>query len=65
MSKRALVIAFAGTAFLVFAPPYILGAFGSVPNGTETLILVALLWATTVAVSRVRSVRSKQHPTAG
>lgn len=55
MSKRALIIALAGTVLLVFALPYILAAVGASPNGTETLTLVVLLWIVIWTVSRVRS----------
>ncbi|MDF9752789.1 hypothetical protein [Arthrobacter sp. ES3-54] len=45
MTSRAVVFALAGTVVLVFAAPYVLALFGMAPNGTETLLLVAGLWA--------------------
>jgi len=45
MSARGWFLAIIGTALVVFVLPYILAAFGLAPNGTETLILVVLLWA--------------------
>ncbi len=57
MSKTALAVALAGTVLLVFALPYILAAFDSAPNGTETLTLVVLLWIVISTVSRIRSRR--------
>jgi hypothetical protein len=33
------------TAFIIFVLPYVLAVSGVVLNGTETLILVILLWA--------------------
>jgi hypothetical protein len=59
MIGRALLIALIGTVFLVFLFPYILGPFA--PNGTETLVLVALLWVGVWAFSRRRS----KHRTSG
>lgn len=44
MSARAWLTAVAGTAVLVFVLPHSPAAFGLAPNGTETLLLVALLW---------------------
>lgn len=42
MTGRTLLIALAGAAFLVFLFPYTLGPFAM--NGTDTLVMVALLW---------------------
>lgn len=59
MNARATLIALVGTAFLVFAFPYILAPFGMAPNGTETLLLVVALWAVGLAVSRRRDMRRR------
>ncbi|WP_285314536.1 hypothetical protein [Pseudarthrobacter sp. fls2-241-R2A-168] len=45
MSAPGWLVTVVGTVFLVFVLPYILAAFGLVLNGTETLLLVVLLWA--------------------
>lgn len=56
MSARGWLVAVIGTALIVFVLPYVLAVFGLSPNGTETLLLVALLWAGSCATSR-RSTR--------
>ena len=55
MNRLAWILVVTGTAFLVFVLPYIMAAFGAAPNGTETLLLVPLLWAATWTVSRRRA----------
>jgi hypothetical protein len=54
MSARGWITAMAGTAFIIFVLPYILTVFGLAPNGTETLLLVVLLWASSWAITRRR-----------
>lgn len=41
-----------GTVFAVFVLPYVLAVFAVAPNGTETLLLVALLWTACWAFGR-------------
>lgn len=55
MNKWAWILVLTGTAFLVFVLPYIMAAFGAAPNGTETLLLVLLLWVATWMLSRKRA----------
>lgn len=45
MSARVWFLAITGTALGIFVLPYILAAFGLTPNGTETVVLLVLLWA--------------------
>jgi hypothetical protein len=52
MSARGWLVAVVGTVYVVFVLPYILAAFGLAPNGTETLLLVVLLWAGTWVFAR-------------
>lgn len=52
MSARGWLVAIIGTAFIVFMLPYVLAAFGPAPNGTETLLLVVLLWTGSWAIGR-------------
>ena len=59
MNARATLIALVGTAFLVFAFPYILASFSMAPNGTETLLLVVALWAVCLAISRRLDMRRR------
>ncbi|MDQ0029671.1 hypothetical protein [Arthrobacter bambusae] len=55
MSCRAFVFAAVATGLLVFVVPYLIGVlFGVAPNGTETLIIVVLLWGIVWTVSRTR-----------
>jgi hypothetical protein len=44
MSARGRLLAVSGTAFIIFVLPYVLAVFGMTPNGTETMLLVVLLW---------------------
>jgi hypothetical protein len=53
MNAKAVLVALIGTAFLVFAFPYLLAPFSMAPNGTETLFLVVALWTVCWAVSRL------------
>ncbi len=60
MNKWTWIWVLTGTAFLVFVLPYIMAAFGAAPpNGTETLLLVLLLWVATwmVAVGELERVQ--------
>lgn len=52
MSARGWLVTVIGTVLVVFVLPYVLAMFGLAPNGTETLILVVLLWAGSWAVGR-------------
>ncbi|GAB3564554.1 hypothetical protein GCM10027405_20820 [Arthrobacter alkaliphilus] len=55
MTGRAFVVAASATAVLVFVIPYLVYLlFGVAPNGTETLIVVVLLWITTWTFRRTR-----------
>jgi hypothetical protein len=45
MTGRGGLVTVIGTVFLVFVLPYVLAVFGLAPNGTETLLLIVLLWA--------------------
>ena len=58
MSGRTLIIALSITVFLVFVFPYFLGPFAL--NGTELLILVAILWGSIWGVTFMRSKRRLQ-----
>lgn len=61
MTTRAVVFAAVATGILVFVVPYVAwGLFGVAPNGTETLIVVVLLWVTVWTVSRKRFKRDTQ-----
>ncbi|PTT62360.1 hypothetical protein [Arthrobacter sp. HMWF013] len=55
MSSRGWLLAIVGTAFIIFVLPYVMEVFGQAFNGTETLILVVLLWAGSWAFSRRRA----------
>lgn len=57
MSARAWFLTVTGTAFIIFVLPYVLAVFGVVPNGTETLLFVVLLWAGSWAFSRGRGLK--------
>lgn len=57
MTGPAVVVALVTTAFLVFVGPYILTLIGAASDGTETLIVVILLWMVTWTVHRMRSTR--------
>ena len=57
MTSKAVIIALAGTALLVFVVPYVLPSLGFSINGTETLLLVALCWATCWGVDRASARR--------
>jgi hypothetical protein len=54
VTARAWLTAMAGTAFIIFALPYVLAVFGMAPNGTETFALVVLLWVSSWVVGRRR-----------
>jgi hypothetical protein len=58
MSARAWLLAMTGTAFMIFVLQYILAGSGLAPKGTETLILVILLWTGSWAVGHRRVPRS-------
>lgn len=61
MTGRAVVFAAVATGLLMFVVPYVVSALFSVaPNGTETLIVVILLWITVWTVSRTRFKRDTQ-----
>lgn len=61
MTARAVVFAAVATGLLVFVVPYVIwGLFGVAPNGTETLIVVVLLWIIVWMVSRTRFKRNTQ-----
>ena len=45
MSARGWFLAITSTALVVFVLPFNLAAFGLAPNGTETVVLLVLLWA--------------------
>jgi hypothetical protein len=62
MSARGWIAATAGTAFIIFVLPYVLAVFGLTPNGTETLLLVVLLWATSWALGRRGSPKAGTSP---
>ena len=63
MTTRYCLVAVIGTVFLVFVLPYVLAVFGLAPNGTETLLLVVLLWASSWALARRRAAeRRKSDP---
>jgi hypothetical protein len=51
MNAKAVLSALVGTAFLVFGLPYVLAVFRMAPNGTETLLLVVVLWTACWATS--------------
>jgi hypothetical protein len=57
MSARAWFLTVTGTAFIIFVLPYVLAVFSVVPNGTETLLLVILLWAGSWAFNRRRDAK--------
>lgn len=57
MSAGTRLLAIVGTVLAVFVLPYILAMLGLAPNGTETLLLVVLLWSGTWAYSRRASPR--------
>jgi hypothetical protein len=65
MSARGWLVAVLGTVFVVFVLPYILAAFGPVPNGTETLFLVVLLWASSWVFTRRWAPRRTSPPWKG
>ncbi|MFK4299617.1 hypothetical protein ABH924_004802 [Arthrobacter sp. GAS37] len=61
MTGRAVVFAAVATGLLVFVVPYVVSIlFGVAPNGTETLIVVILLWITVWTVNRTRFKRDTQ-----
>ncbi len=60
MSARGWLLAAVGTVFLVFVLPYILAALGLAPNGTETLLLVVLLWAGSWVFARRRAAERRE-----
>jgi hypothetical protein len=61
MSGRAVVFAAVATGLLVFVVPYVVSVlFGVAPNGTETLIVVSLLWGIMWTISRTRFKRDTQ-----
>ncbi len=61
MTARAVVFAAVATGLLAFVVPYVVSVlFGVAPNGTETLILVILLWITVWTVNRTRFKRDTQ-----
>ncbi|MBB6404227.1 uncharacterized protein YqhQ [Arthrobacter sp. AZCC_0090] len=64
MTGRTVFFTLAATAALVLLVPYILAAFKMAPDGTETLLAVALLWTVVWTVSRIRSKAShwQFHP---
>lgn len=55
---RGWLLAIVGTAFVVFGLPYVMAALSLALNGTETLILVVMLWAGGWAVGRRRGPKS-------
>lgn len=61
MNSKAVVVALVGSGVLVFVLPYILASFTMAPNGTETLMLVVVLWAACWAASRRFDERSRQR----
>ena len=61
MTARAVVLAAVATGLVVFVVPYVVSVlFGVAPNGTETLIVVILLWVTVWTVNRTRFKRGTQ-----
>lgn len=62
MTSKAVIIALAGTALLVFVVPYVLPSLGLSINGTETLLLVALFWAACWGVDRMSARRHGTKP---
>ncbi|MDQ0029668.1 MFS superfamily sulfate permease-like transporter [Arthrobacter bambusae] len=55
MNARAAVFSALATGLLVLVVPYVFSAlFDVAPNGSETLIVVILLWVTVWAVCRAR-----------
>lgn len=55
MSVRSWLVAVVGTVLIIFVLPYVLAIFGLAPNGTETVILVVLLWAGSWTIGRRRT----------
>lgn len=55
MSAPGWLLSIVGTAFIIFVLPYVLAVFGLTPNGTETLLLVVLLWAGSWVFARRRA----------
>ncbi|MDQ1053094.1 hypothetical protein QE394_001022 [Arthrobacter sp. SORGH_AS 212] len=45
MSVQGWLTVLLGTAFILVVLPYVLAVISLAPNGTETLLLVVLLWA--------------------
>jgi hypothetical protein len=60
MSARGGLVAAVGTVFLIFVLPYMLAALGLAPNGTETLLLVVLLWAGSWVFARRRAAERRE-----
>jgi hypothetical protein len=61
MSARGWLVAAVGTVFLIFVLPYILAALGLALNGTETLLLVVLLWAGSWVFARRRAAAGRRE----
>jgi hypothetical protein len=62
MNAKAVLVALIGTAFLVFAFPYVLASYSMAPNGTETLLLVLALWTLCWAASHLSDRRRRLGP---
>jgi ABC-type iron transport system FetAB permease component len=61
MTGRVVVFAAVATGLLVFVVPYVVSVlFGVAPNGTETLVVVIVLWITAWTVSRTKFKRDTQ-----
>lgn len=60
MTARGWLLAVSATVFLVFVLPYVLAMFGLAPNGTETLLLVVLLWAGRWVFARRRAAKRRE-----
>lgn len=60
MSARGWLVAVIGTVLVVFVLPYVLAMFGLAPNGTETLLLVVLLWAGSWVFARRRAAERRE-----